>query len=76
MRFCEIAVLKCPRLKRICLKTKRDNTQNQEEALKQMAASLKTKNVTLSICYVESLHDRMIKLSTGLEFFTKILCYN
>lgn len=76
MRFCEVAVLKCPRLKQICLKTKRDNTQNQDETLKQIAASLKAKNVTLNICYVEHLHDRMIKLSTGLEFVIKIYCYN
>ena len=81
VRFCEIIVLQCINVKKICLLTTKDTEHNSQQTvgLNALCASLQQRNIVLSIDYSPSLHDREIKLSNGwiikigrgLDYFKK-----
>ena len=80
LRFCEMLVMECPNLKKICLlTTKDDNNSQQISSLNSIRESLLHRSIDLSVEYSQSLHDREIKLSNGwiikigrgLDYFKK-----
>ncbi|CAI8046620.1 MIT domain-containing protein 1 [Geodia barretti] len=81
VRFCELAVRNCRRLKAICLITGREpQTESlQASSLKELEESLKDYSVVLTVEYSDTLHDREIRFSNGwivrmgrgLDYFQK-----
>ncbi|KAF2901406.1 hypothetical protein ILUMI_04783 [Ignelater luminosus] len=64
VRFCELLVKKCNKLRTIQLLTTADGTE-QQKWLTDVTSSLAHHRIHLNISYSETLHDRQIKLSTG-----------
>lgn len=64
LRFCELAVLKCQSLSKICLATKKDDKGKhhvQKQNLEILQKSLTVNNnINLDIQYSNTLHDRQI----------------
>jgi hypothetical protein len=81
VRFCELAVRNCRRLKAIYLITGREpQTESlQASSLKELEESLKEYSVVLTVEYSDTLHDREIRFSNGwivrmgrgLDYFQK-----
>ncbi|KAH8378876.1 hypothetical protein KR009_001857 [Drosophila setifemur] len=69
VRFLELAVTNCPNLKYFRLVTKEyqdtRNPDQQRTNLGQIQADLERRNISVSIKYEDSLHDRKIFLSNG-----------
>ncbi|XP_017019392.1 MIT domain-containing protein 1 [Drosophila kikkawai] len=69
VRFLELAVTNCPNLKYFRLVTKEyqdsKNPDQQRTNLGQIKADLERRNISVSIKYEDSLHDRKIYLSNG-----------
>ncbi|KAF0988175.1 hypothetical protein HZS_1188 [Henneguya salminicola] len=67
LRFCELLLHKSTLLKKICLKTKLDESSEytQKEQIKELQQSLGSYDVILTVEYSKSLHDRTIIFSNG-----------
>lgn len=65
--FLELLVKNCRNLKyvRVVTKTDAKAPENQRNLLEQIRTDMSTRNVTLSIKFEETLHDRKIVLSNG-----------
>ncbi|XP_035228135.1 MIT domain-containing protein 1-like [Stegodyphus dumicola] len=72
LNFCELLVKFCSNLKHIYLVTGRNETdyQNQNSKFQNIKESLKSYNIQLSIEFSDTLHDREIRLDSGV--FIKI----
>ncbi|XP_068148556.1 MIT domain-containing protein 1 [Drosophila tropicalis] len=72
VRFLELTAVKCKNMKYFRLVTKEDtkNLDQQKTNIGQIKADLERRNITCSVKYEESLHDRRIYLSNG--FIIKI----
>jgi len=70
LRFCELMVKSCNKLKCIKLVTSLDNQVNspQKKGLTEIQASLTQHNVSLEISYSDTLHDRQIRFDNGWIF--------
>ncbi|KAK8730873.1 hypothetical protein OTU49_007670 [Cherax quadricarinatus] len=81
LQFCELLVHKAECLKLIVLQTTRDpgDHRTQHSRLEEIQHSLKKHNVTLTIEYSDTIHDReirfdngwIIKIGRGLDYFRK-----
>ncbi|KAK4881522.1 hypothetical protein RN001_004841 [Aquatica leii] len=64
VRFCELAVTKCSKLQEIELLTGGDGDE-QAKWFREIRTSLLRRNVSLTVIFSDTLHDRQISLSTG-----------
>lgn len=62
LRFCELLVKKCEKLKKICLLTGSDsrNVNEQKSWLDTIKTSLSKHNISLEVEFSQTLHDRQI----------------
>jgi len=84
VRFCEMIVRHCDRIKLIRLTTTKDPNDSiakeQQQHLLTLAKSLTDHDVSLQVTYLKSLHDRQIRLNTGwiikigrgLDYFKRV----
>uniref|UniRef100_A0A183BLZ1 MIT domain-containing protein n=1 Tax=Globodera pallida TaxID=36090 RepID=A0A183BLZ1_GLOPA len=63
VKFCELLVRNCPKLRRISLLTQPNGTMQQE--LGKLSQSLRTKNIELAVNFEENMHDREIRFNNG-----------
>jgi hypothetical protein len=64
LRLCELLVAKCSQIKEIRLVTS-EGDEEQKKKLSDLTASLKLRNVNLTVSYSNTLHDRQIRLNNG-----------
>ncbi|XP_017883289.1 MIT domain-containing protein 1-like [Ceratina calcarata] len=67
LRFCELAVRKCPALSKISLITTidSDDKNNQITRLEELKESLSSHLISFDVKFSDTLHDRQIVLSNG-----------
>uniref|UniRef100_A0A914GXT3 MIT domain-containing protein n=1 Tax=Globodera rostochiensis TaxID=31243 RepID=A0A914GXT3_GLORO len=63
VKFCELLVRNCPKLRRISLLTQPNVTM--EQGLGKLGQSLRTKNIELAVTFEENMHDREIRFNNG-----------
>ncbi|CAJ0919988.1 unnamed protein product, partial [Mesorhabditis belari] len=80
LRFCELVVSRAPNVKVIKLTTGVDAKNQAHASLMEIAASLKEKNVQLSLEFSQTIHDReikfnngwIVKIGRGLDYFRRV----
>ncbi|XP_014664044.1 PREDICTED: MIT domain-containing protein 1-like [Priapulus caudatus] len=68
LRFCELAVKRCPNLGKVSLITGQESdrdTYQQHQRLEELAHSLGERGVKLAVQYSATLHDREIRVDNG-----------
>jgi hypothetical protein len=69
LRFVELCLKQCPKLKRIHLNTGKDNSlveqQKRLDAIINSVTQFQNRNIQLTIDYSDNLHDREIRLDNG-----------
>ncbi|XP_037542479.1 MIT domain-containing protein 1 [Nematolebias whitei] len=81
LRFCEMLLKSCCKVKQIHLLTSQDeaDSSQQSSALSELRDSLSARGVTLDLQYSSTIHDReirfdngwIIKIGRGLDYFKK-----
>lgn len=88
LRFCELMVVRCKRLKKIHLKTGKSDSsqehQQQQQKFSEIAISLRGRSVDLKVEFDEVIHDReirldngwIVKIGRGLDIFKVLIAWN